>query len=200
MKKISIIISVFIVAVILTFAIFKILVSHQKKTIVKLEKNINLLKQENTPIRFKVKERENGTVTVVIAFFDADNNRIKKGILKTFKGNEVSFDFYVYKVKDKYIAFPYKIYTDSIAPIKGDDLIQYYDYGGFPQIFYSKSINKSFKKGLETLFEKVKSGKIEDDTNYFGNMVHDIAGVREFRIGKTYKIITHTKGGIEITE
>ena len=199
-KKIIFIISAAVAVLIGLLLLLNVITCKQRKTIALLEKNISHLKEETTPIRFKVTKRKNGKVTVVFAFYDADNKRIKKGIQKTFTGNEISFDFYVYQTQNKYIAFPYKVYTDSIAPNQGDDLIVYYDKAGFPQIFNKKNMNKDLRFGLEALFEKVKNGEITKDEKYFGNMVHDLAGVKEFRIGHTYKIITHTKGGIEIVE
>ncbi len=185
--------------VITILLIFNTFTCKQREQIAILEKKVKFLKTENIPIRFKILDKEDGKIRVAIKFYDADGNDIER-IEKTLEGDELSFDFLVFPVKNKYIAFPYKIYTDKIAPVEGENLTKYYDEKNFPKIFYFKGIDNELMTGLSLVFEKIKTNDISSDDKYFGNMVHDISKLKSYKINTIYKIITHIKGGIEVVE
>ena len=198
-KKLIFIILSAMLIIIAGIFIFNTITCKQREKIALLENKIELLKTENIPIRFKILEKEDGKIKVAVKFYDTDGNDIKR-IEKTLKGNELSFDFLVFSVKDKHIAFPNKIYTDEIAPDKGENITIFYDKDNFPQVFYFKGIDEDLKAGLSFIFEKIKTNDISPDDKYFGNMVHDVSELKSYQAGKIYKIITHTKGGIEVIE
>ncbi len=200
MKKFLITLIILAIIAAGAYFIFNHLTKKQETKILKFEEKINRLKSESIPLRFKILEKENGNIKVVIKFYDADGNIIKDRIEKTLKGNELSFDFNVFPVKDKYIAFPCKIYTDEIAPENGELLMSYYDVEGFPQVFHYKGMDEELKKGLSLIFEKVKNDDINPDDKYFGNMVHDLPDFKQYNTNQTYKIVTRMKGGIEVIE
>ena len=173
----------------------------QAEKIALLEKKIALLKEEIVPLRFKILSKEDGKISFAVKFFDSgekpkDINRL----VQTIEGNELSFDFIVIPVNDKHLFFPNKIYSDKIAPENGIDIKSFYDKDGFPQIFYFKEIDNEFREMLTEIFENVKDGNLSEDDNYFGNMVHDIANFNEYKPDRIYKIVCHTKGGIEVVE
>ena len=171
----------------------------QEKKIVKLENKIELLKTETIPFRFKILEKTEDEIRFVIKFYDLDNNVISREEFK-LKGEELSFDFYVIPIKDRYIAFPYKIFTNKIAPENGKTLFSLYEKNNFPQIYYSKNIDPELKTGLKDLFSKIKTSNIQELEGIYGSGIQDIKGIHEFKQNQIYKIITHTKGGIEIIE
>ncbi len=115
-------------------------------------------------------------------------------------GEELSFDFYVIPVKDRYVAFPSKIFTDKIAANDGIVLYEHYNSEGYPAIFNSSEMNPELLEGLKDVYFKVKSGQIDSLSEHFGNMVHDIKEFKSFIPENVYSIVTHTKGGIEIIE
>lgn len=186
----------FIAIIILFTHIFS---CNQREKIALLEEKIELFKTTNTPIRFKITEKKNGKIKVAIKFYDTEGTDFRRTEM-TLKGNELSFDFLVFSVKDKHLAFPYKVYTDEIAPDKGEDLTEFYDKKDFPQIFYFKGIDEELQEGMSSVFEKIKTNDISSDDKYFGNMVHDISELKSYRVDRIYKIITHIKGGIEVVE
>ncbi len=187
-------------AIILFVAVlFNSMTCGQEKKIANLENKIELLKAEQTPVRFKITDRKSDSFTVAIKFFDADDNVIKR-IEKKYKGTELSVDFLEFPVKDRYVAFPYKMYSDEMTPDSGDILFPHYDNAGFPQIFNYKDIDNDLKNGLQILFSKIKENDINPESTYFGNMVHDLKGVKTYKEDVVYKIIVHTKGGIEVVE
>lgn len=175
------------------------ILSFQEQEIADLEDKIALLKSQHTPIKFKVTEKTAEKISFSMAFFDAEGQKISSENF-SLNGKELMFDFYLIKVRDRYVAFPYKVFTDEIAPDNGTLLFSYYDKDNFPQIFFSKNMDLELKKLLTILFEKSKSGEIEKEETYFGNVVHDIAGIKEFKQGYVYKIVSFSAGGMEVTE
>lgn len=197
MKKL---IFVLLTAVAIAFGVvflFKGFTCNQKKQIEKLEETIAFLKKENIPIRFKKLEQKDGYIQVAVKFYDADGKTIKK-IERKLIGDELQFDFFVAYINGQYVAFPSKLFTDKIAPSDGESLVDHYDIKGFPQIFYFKGIKDDLKEGLKDLFTRFKNNEIDESDLYFGSMVHDLAGLKSFDVGETFRIVTRTKGGIEV--
>lgn len=170
----------------------------QEKKIAQLNKEIEWLKKETIPIRYKVKSRENDKVQLVVKFYDIDGKEIKKADFE-LEGKQPSFDFYVVKFEQGLIAFPWKIFTEKIKPEDGVLLWQYYENENFPLVFDTKEKNKAFKEGIEALYKEIKNGNLEK-YDVFGSMVQntnpDVNNNRDIDVW--YKIIVHTKGGIEI--
>ncbi len=171
----------------------------QVSKIERLEKKIAQLKEVSTPIKFKILDKQEGKIHFAIKFFDADGNVVNREEL-IMEGEELSFDFYVIPINERYIAFPNKIFTNKIAPKKGTELFDLYDNNGFPQIFYSKNIDNDIKHGLKELFTQLKTDNIVDLQGVFGSGIQDIKGINEFEKDNIYSIVIHTKGGIEIIE
>ena len=174
-------------------------IEKQEKEIKQLEDNIALLKEQNTPLKFKIIEKTDDSISLVVKFYNADNKEINK-LEQKLQGQELSFDFYVVPVKDHYVAFPSKIFTDKMAADDGIVLYDYYNQEGYPAIFNSKDINPDLYEGLKGVYQKVKAGQLDSLNNHFGNMVHDIKEFKSFLPENVYSIISHTKGGIEIIE
>lgn len=173
----------------------------QIKKIDKLKKEISFLKSEITPIRYKVIKKNGDMLSVALKFYDLDGNQIGKTRQYELKGNTVSFDFYLAKFNDEYIAIPYKIFTDEIKPEDGISLYENYEERDFPMIYKSINSSKAFNQGIKALYEKIKSGDFQDMKNVFGNMVQNHPKADSSKIDdSTYKIIVHKKGGIEIIE
>ncbi len=174
-------------------------IKEQKKQIKKLEDNISLLKEETTPIRFKILEKTKDSISLLVKFYNSDKKEINS-FKKTLNGQELSIDFYMVPVKDRFVAFPSKIFTDRIPADAGISLYEYYNNEGYPEIFYTKGIDKDLYKGLKDIYQKVKTGQVDTISDHFGNMVHDIQKIKSFLPENVYSIVTHTKGGIEIIE
>lgn len=197
MKKIIFWIIGLIVVVGGVLLVLNALTCNQEKKIAALEQKIEHIKAVQVPMRFKITERKSDSFTVAVKFYSADGDEIKR-IEKNYPGSELSLDFVEFPVKDRFIAFPYKMYSDEIAPDNGDILFSFYDKKGFPQIFHYKGIDKKLSDGLSSLFERIKSNKLRPEDVYFGNMVHDLKGIKNYEEGEVYKVIVHTKGGIEV--
>lgn len=178
------------------FFVFKSLNKNADKKIEALNEQIANLKSVVVPIRYKITSKKDDKIKVVVKYLDLDSNLIKK---KTYEleGNIVSFDFMVVKFQNGYIAFPYKIFTDKIAPQNGIVLFDDYEINNFPKIYYSEKSNKKFNEGIKALYKKIKENDIED-LEVFGSMVQNHPSAVDNTIDKIYKIVIHTKGGVEI--
>ncbi len=198
MKTLKVLFILIIIIAAIVFGYFR-LIEYQKETIKKLEDKIALLKEEHIPIRFKIIEKTSDSISLVVKFYNADNEEINKLETK-LAGQELSFDFYVVPVKDRYVAFPSKLFTNRIAAVDGIPFYALYDIEGFPQVFETKNIDLDLKKGLQDLFQQIKTGQVDSIEHSFGNMVHDIKDLKSFMPDMVYSIVCHTKGGIEIVE
>ncbi len=179
---------------------FGYLNKQQEKKIAKLEDKINFLKKETVPIRFKILEKDTANITFAIKFYDQDSIEFTADTI-SLPGQELSFDFNIVPVKkDLSIAFPTKIFTNKIPAKEGKSLFEYYDDHGFPQTMSTNGADSVYINRMTELFGKIKEGKTEDIKGIYGSMVQDIAKLNEFQVNHVYKIVIHTKGGIEVTE
>ncbi len=179
---------------------FGYLTKKQEKKIAKLEDKINFLKKETIPLRFKILEKDTAQIKFIVKFYDQDSVEFNTDTL-TLQGQELSFDFDVVKIKKGLsIAFPTKIFTNKIPAKKGIILFKYYDDHGFPQTMSTNGADTSYVRLMTELFTKIKTGNTEDIKGIYGSMVQDIAKLNEFQVNHIYKIIIHTKGGIEVSE
>ncbi len=174
-------------------------IKRQQKTIAALENKIALLKETYKPIRFKVLSKTDDSIKVLVKFYDVDKKEINK-FETTVPGHELSFDFNVIPVKNKFIAFPSLLFSDALAASNGMKMYKFYDNNGFPEIYNSKNIDKDFKAALTKVFSEIKNDKLDSIDNHFGNMVHDMKKFKEFVPDEVYSIVSHSKGGIEILE
>lgn len=198
-KSIITFVILLISAVIFVYLVF-IGTKEQTKRIADLEKEISFLKEDITPIRYKILSQDNENTELSVKYYDLDGNEFatKK---YNINGSKVSFDFFVVKIEEKYVAFPSKIFSDKIATKDGINIFSDYEKNKYPMIFYSKDANKAYSNGIISLFEKIRVNDIEDIENIFGNSVQNINQLNDKNdLNKTYKIIVHTKGGIEIVE
>lgn len=179
----------------------------QKQRIATLEGTIHLLKEETVPVKFRVMSRTEDTVSLRIKFYDADGGEIGEPLDLSMKGKELSFDFVVVKARsdstgeERYLAFPYRVFTDMIAAADGNVLFDRYDSAGMPMVFASGDATVDLKRALVETFARVR--KLDLAAEDFGSMVHDLSLKdisRPFLEGVTYKIAARAKGGIEVME
>ncbi len=176
------------------------LIPQQEKKIAKLEDKVNFLKKETVPMRFKILKKDTTDISFAVKFYDQDSVEFTSDTI-SLQGQELSFDFNVVPIKKDYnIAFPVKIFTNKIPAKNGLSLFKYYDDHGFPQTMTTNGGDEEYIDLMTELFGKIKEGKTEDIKGIYGSMVQDIAKLNEFQVNHIYKIVIHTKGGIEVTE
>ena len=207
MKKLIIIIIIIGALVVGLYYGINWYLGQQEQEIAKLEEKIHFLKEETVPLRFKILEKDSANIKFLIKFYgqDKDSTFFNQDTI-TLPGQELSFDFYVVPVQDEKnkrevkVAFPYKIFTNTMPAKDGISLFDYYDDEGFPQVFNSAEVDTAYVNRMSELFTKIKTSDTEEIDGIFGSMVQDIRFQNEFMENHVYQIIIHTKGGIEIKE
>lgn len=195
MKKI---ISILLLIALIIISSFAVYVYYKNKHIQKLEVQLTKLMETQTPIKFKIEKRINDTIFLKVKFYTLDKEEISE---KNYKlvGNELAFDFYIFTEGKHNFAFPYKVFTDKIAPKNGITIAKEYNSEGFPAIFSFKEIETEEFEYLSDKYKQILQKKFTF-VGGFGNLVHDIKKLKQFKTGVVYKIIVHSKGGIEVLE
>lgn len=172
---------------------------NQKKQIKRLETKLDFLKEETLSLQFRINERTDDSIRLSVKFFDLDGVVLSKHDV-AIGGKELFFDFIVLKEDDRFVAFPYLIFSDEIAPDQGVDLSTMYVRDGLPEIFTYSAISRRQKDALIQLMKKINAHDYDKFDDQFGSAVHDIKQIKNFQTGTVYSIISHTKGGLEIKQ
>ena len=167
------------------------------------------LKEEICPVQFKVLKSKNSEIQIEVKYLDLEGKEASKRQSYNLSGEEIHFDFTVIKLNEKnYLFFPKTLYTNTIAPESGTNLTAHYSEKAYPVIYNklekfvkaddSKNL-KLYKEEISHLFSLVESENVDMINDKFGNAVHNMNGITEFKKGYSYKIICHPHtGSIEI--
>ncbi|OJF76439.1 MAG: hypothetical protein BKP49_06995 [Treponema sp. CETP13] len=165
------------------------------KYIAQYGEDISSLKEETYPLHFVITKRDGTSVSGKYIFYNDNNEVIGEPHTFNMPGNEVFFDFIIADLDNAKVVFPYLIFTDQIAPDDGIYIAKQYERNGFPAIFSQTSSTKYNKKLLLVYTDILNRNNLK---NTYGNAVHDTSELGEFILGQEYRILVHSKGGIEI--
>jgi hypothetical protein len=180
------------------------------------------LSAETVPLRFMVLSRTEGRIGLRIRLYDLSGKEIEK-FETSLSGNELFFDFLLSPLgKDgagggsessegRWLAFPFRIFTDTMPAAEGELLFDRYDRSGFPGIFDGRSkdlpaLSAAEKLSLAALFGRIRKEAVPDGSastgrrDGFGSAVHELSAISSFEKGLVYRIVCRAKGGIEIME
>ena len=178
------------------------LIDYQKAKIESLQTEISALKEELIPVRFKILDKTDSSVTVEMRFYDADDKEISIKKLR-MNGTELTFDFNVVKMKnnrksDTYLFFPEKVFTDRIPPADGIIISGEYNNNDFPAIYDASGLSENDRKVVSNLY-KIILEKEPIIIEHFGSAVHDLKTISELKTGFIYQLVCHqSSGGMEI--
>ncbi|MDR3342280.1 MAG: hypothetical protein LBT14_05735 [Treponema sp.] len=195
------------------------LVSCQEKRENKKQKELARLKEVLVPIRFKIIERKNGIIKTEFRFYsmvlddiegkDLEELAKEQSLLHSdiiaLGGEELFIDCLKFQedtgifAHDVYWVFPYRIFTDYVAPDKGVPLYPYYD-DGFPKIYGGFDLGDDKRQRLTLFFSDIKKyGDIAPDNTLrkqiTGNAVHDMNTVARFQVDRWYDLVIHIQTG-----
>jgi hypothetical protein len=177
------------------------------------------LKEVSVPVRFIITDRANGKIKGEMQFYsiimdDIDKNdmeyRINDGTLLAsqpfeLEGVEFFIDFLKYEEKlgqfahSVYWVFPFRIYTDRIAPDQGTPIYDYYNSNKFPAVYNSFNLDEDKKQILSQYYSEIMQfGDLMDNDlkkRITGNVVHDLKNVANFKLNRWYDVAVHTKTG-----
>ncbi|MHC6202508.1 hypothetical protein ACYULU_04850 [Breznakiellaceae bacterium SP9] len=207
----------------LALVLFSIVLYVRSRAQVEAEKTRELraLKAVFMPLRFRITDRAEGTIRGEMQFYslvmdDIDAHdmeyRIKDaGVLlaaETFalQGAEFFIDFLKYEEKVQqfshpvYWVFPFRIYTDTIAPDNAQPIYALYRQGAFPAVYNSFDLDADAKQTLSMSYAEVTQqygASMSDELkkSISGNAVHDLLKVAAFRLNSWYDVVVHTRTG-----
>jgi hypothetical protein len=183
--------------------------SCQKQRLAAKERQLRELQEVFVPMRFRLVERTDTSLTVEIRFYslfidnfeDVDMEVLAQGKevappqTITLSGEELFID----SVKipnetrlpfapEAVWVFPYRVFSDLIAPDDALPIYQWYDDAGFPAIYASLELEAADRKTLSDVY----AGITDADT---GNALHDMRKAARFRLGAWYDLAVHIKKG-----
>lgn len=203
MKKYFWLIAIVILFIIAAF-ILKITYNFVIHSRVNVEKAISILKNEFIPLKMKIFISEN-TINYQLKFYDQMGTNVA-AINDSISGNQLFIDFYVIKIKDNNLFFPYLIYSNEIPPVMGKKIFEVYEknYDGilFPEIYAADDMNENYLYFISSIWQAIKTGNITFfSSNYNGNALHLLSNISEIDPNAVYEFVCHTaKGGIEIVK
>jgi hypothetical protein len=193
----------------------------QRERIRALERIEARLTSGTLPLRFMVLSREDGTIRARIRLYDLDGKEV--GLVEgSWPGEELCLDFLLVPLgravnggkadsgegdaARRWLSFPYRVFTDRVAPASGRLLFDVYDSSGFPAIFRGGDLGAEAGSLISSYFAKARKAAAEglpaagEVEGSFGSAVHETASIAAFRIGTIYRVLCRDKGGIEILE
>jgi len=205
----------------------------QQRKIAGLEALSAKLTAETVPMRFMVLSRGDEGVRVRIRLYDLSGKELVL-VEKTFPGRELFFDFLVSSLPPpeaagaggggesggaRWLAFPYRVFTDSLPAAQGALLLDAYDRSGFPAVFDGGAFGAGESAALKAVFARARKAAAAGEpaagtVGYeggrgsagsrgsadYGSAVHEVSSLARFEEGVVYKIVCRVKGGIEIME
>ncbi len=203
----------------------------QERRLADLQSIAAKLGAETVPLRFMVLSREAAAIELRVRLHDLSGAEVAK-FETTLPGNELFFDFLLSPLPGnaagtaggvsgsadpRWLAFPYRIFTDTMPAAEGELLFARYDRSGFPRIFEGRSeelpgLSATEKVTLAALFARLRGeaasgpapgtggGAENVRRSDFGSAVHELSALSRFTTGMVYKIVCRAKGGVEIME
>ena len=201
--------------------------SGQKERIAGLEALSARLTSETVPMRFMVLSRDESGLRARIKLYDLAGKELVL-VEKALPGKELYLDFLLSPLpgasasEARWLAFPYRVFTDELPAAQGVLLLDSYELSGFPAIYGGQEagaapLGPEERKALAAVFARARrsggapaSGKVDASKPVdfsaprreveYGSAVHDVSALSRFEVGVVYKVVCRAKGGIEVME
>lgn len=185
----------------------------QKGRIAYLEGLTSRLRSETVPLKFMILSREGGQVRARLKLYDLSGREVST-IEKSWPGSELYIDMLLLPVRsvkggdkaDSWLAFPYRVFTDSVGAASGTLLFDAYGGGGFPEVLRGVAWAPREEAAIAAAFASARrlaasglpaAGSVPGS---FGSAVHEVSKLAAFEPGLVYKVVCRVKGGVEIME
>jgi hypothetical protein len=183
--------------------------SSLEKKVTALKEAIEFVKSEYEFAQIIIRERKDGNIRFELRLIDSDNKVSARETI-TLRGSDVFLECRVVLTRmettQKAFVFPFRVYTDRIAPKDGRDILPLYVKDSFPSIYRAKDApadyNLTVAKIFETAFlesdyfDEIKSEYI---TKIFDTSVHQ-AFFGNFKLNRIYRAVVHPDGGVQLIE
>jgi hypothetical protein len=185
----------------------------QRQRIAYLEGVSARLSSETVPLKFMLLSREGGEIKARIKLYDLSGREIA-AMERSWPGSELYVDMLLAPVRsergegdaDSWLAFPYRIFTDTVSAASGTLLFDSYDSGGFPEVLRGAAWSAGETAAIKAAFAGARklaaAGLPAADSakGSFGSAVHELPKTARFEPGIVYKVLCRVKGGVEIME
>ncbi|MCX7821149.1 MAG: hypothetical protein N2258_05675 [Brevinematales bacterium] len=160
-----------------------------------LTEEIEKLKKEYVFLSFKVLGQDEDNSVVSFELYGFDGVKVTNFIL-TNRGRDVFIESKVIVLKkSNLVVFPWKIYSDVIAPENGVFIGDYYAPDG--EVMLYKSSGRELFNFINSLYSDGLNSKNEYIENIFIAVLHTVNGVKT---GRVYECMAHINGGLELRE
>ncbi|MDR2446486.1 MAG: hypothetical protein LBD58_04210 [Treponema sp.] len=216
MKKASVIVMLLVViALVIGGAVgfFAFIVPYQAKRLEGKTRRLKELQETFVPVRFRLLERSDSSIKAEFRFYSMIVDNIEAVDMEVFsQGKEVAppriieiegSELFIDSVKipngsllpydpDAVWVFPYRIFSDVIAPEHALPIYTWYNDNGFPAIYNALDLEEQDKAALSRVYADMPKSDA-------GNALHDMSRLVRFRLNVWYDVVAHVKkGGLEI--
>jgi hypothetical protein len=174
-----------------------------------LRKTIAWVKSEYEYARITILKKGANAVEFELSIIGIDGEVKGKKTL-TLPGTDIFLESRIVTLQteeeNKTVIFPYKVYTERIAPKDGVGIQNLYVVNNFPMNYNAAGITEQIRKAMAGIYETVfEFGDYYSAVK--GKYILDITDVAPhqspftpFVSGKTYRYILHPNGGVEMME
>jgi hypothetical protein len=210
MKKAIVAVIIILAAGIGGYFVYTSLYQKQEERLAEKERELREIQETFVPLRFRIVERSAATMKVEIRFYSIIVDNIESIDMEVFSVGKEVCEPYTFELSGEELfidcmkipnggllpfapetvwVFPYRVFTDTIAPDNAIALYTRYTGGNtFPLIFDSLDLGAEDKERLSSLFAGIQNA----DT---GNALHDMNTIARFRVDRWYDLVVHIKTG-----
>lgn len=186
----------------------------QKIEIARLEDLADRLMSESVPLRFMILEKNDSALTARVRIYDLAGREISV-LEKTWPGRSIFIDMLLVPLvssgrarppEPSWLAFPYRIFTDTVSPASGTLLFDTYDRDGFPRVLDGVQWTSAERAAIVSAFRAARAEAENGEpatastAGAFGTAVHESLAFSRFNEGVVYKVVCRVRGGVEILE
>lgn len=194
--------------------------SGQQRRIAGLEALSSKLTAQTVPMRFMVVSRGEEGIRTRIKLYDLAGKELVL-LEKTLPGKELFFDFLISPLPSpgvggdaRWLAFPYRVFSDSLPAARGILLLDSYDQSGLPAVYGGQAgsaLGAKESAALSAVFaraRKAAAGAGSADPSAplkpprtsagYGSPLHKVLSLSHLEEGVEYEIDCRPDGVIEI--
>lgn len=174
-----------------------------------LKTAIAYVKSETSFARFRILSRDASGMRVELTLLDLAGDAVAQKEI-ALPGADFFLEARVVLVREgeatRAFVFPFRAYSDVLAPADGIDLLALYVKDGVPASYGGKEVPEGVSRTARRLYQAAflpenTAGRDLKITivKIFDTSVHQSA-LEDFRVGRGYRCVAHPAGGVELRE
>jgi hypothetical protein len=176
---------------------------------VHIEKAIAYLQSEYPFAEIAVKRVQTNEMDVTLRILDVSGQTVGTKDY-SLRGRDIFLENRVVVLtaadRERSMVFPVKLYTESVPPTEGDDLLPLYSVDNYPDNYRNQDaeLSNAVRYVFRRAFELSNAGREFGETNVRISVSMDAVlhrgGMGGFEAGKSYRCVVHPNGGLELRE